>query len=122
MIVICEECGTKYQIDPSRIQAERVKTRCSACGNTIIINKPEDISQSSPNSQPEQEKIAADQLSSSSGSGSEYKSPEITEKETKPQKKGLRLKTKIFILFFFIPVILFIGAGSLYIIQLQNLS
>lgn len=122
MIVRCEECGAKYQIDPSRITAERVKTRCSACGNTIIIHKPEEqTSQSTPGSQPEHEEITSDQLSSPTPSEYEYNSPETAEESPKP-KKGMSLKTKIFILFFFIPVILFIGAGSLYILQLQNLS
>jgi len=29
MIVICEECGKKYQIDPSRIKATGAKAKCT---------------------------------------------------------------------------------------------
>ena len=40
MIVICEECGKKYQIDPSRIKGSGAKVKCPACGNIMHISKP----------------------------------------------------------------------------------
>ena len=40
MIVICEECGKKYQIDPSRIKATGAKAKCTGCGNMMTILKP----------------------------------------------------------------------------------
>ena len=41
MIIICEECGKKYQIDPSRIKGTGAKAKCTACGNMMTIPKPE---------------------------------------------------------------------------------
>ena len=41
MIIICEECGKKYQIDPSRIKATGARAKCTACGNMMTISKPE---------------------------------------------------------------------------------
>jgi HAMP domain-containing protein len=48
--------------------------------------------------------------------------PEVKEAVPKAKKKGMGLRFKIFILFFLVPIILFVGAGYLYLLQLENLS
>ncbi|MBW1898838.1 MAG: zinc-ribbon domain-containing protein [Deltaproteobacteria bacterium] len=40
MIIICEECGTKYRIDPSKIKGKDIKTKCKACSHLIVVKKP----------------------------------------------------------------------------------
>lgn len=37
MIVICRECGLKYQIDPGKIKGDRARMKCKGCSAGIII-------------------------------------------------------------------------------------
>jgi methyl-accepting chemotaxis protein len=41
MIVICEECGKKYKIDPGKIKGEQARFKCKACSHIITVNKVE---------------------------------------------------------------------------------
>lgn len=40
MLVICEECGKKYQIDPDKIKGEQASFACKACNHRIVVTKP----------------------------------------------------------------------------------
>ena len=40
MIVICEECGKKYRIDPEKIKGAKARFKCRACSNLITVEKP----------------------------------------------------------------------------------
>lgn len=40
MIVSCEECGKKYQIDPAIIKGDEAKFECKICKNLVIVQKP----------------------------------------------------------------------------------
>jgi len=48
--------------------------------------------------------------------------PELKEALPKAKKSGMGLRFKIFILFFLLPILLFVGAAYLYLWQLGNLS
>ena len=39
MLVICEDCAKKYNIDESRIKGNRARFSCNECGHIIIVNK-----------------------------------------------------------------------------------
>ncbi|MEE4242576.1 MAG: cache domain-containing protein [Desulfopila sp.] len=39
MVVICEECGLKYQIDPSKIVGDRARFNCKGCSTSIVVDK-----------------------------------------------------------------------------------
>lgn len=39
MVVICEECGLKYQIDPSKIKGEKARFKCKGCSTSIVVDK-----------------------------------------------------------------------------------
>ncbi|MBM9603245.1 HAMP domain-containing protein [Desulfopila inferna] len=41
MVVICEECGLKYQIDPSKIVGDKARFKCKGCSSSIIVDKTE---------------------------------------------------------------------------------
>ena len=41
MIVICEECGKKYRIDPSKIKGKAASFKCRVCTHVIMVTKPE---------------------------------------------------------------------------------
>ncbi|MFC1811573.1 cache domain-containing protein [Thermodesulfobacteriota bacterium] len=40
MVIICEECGRKYKIDPSKMKGEEAKFKCKSCSHMIVVNKP----------------------------------------------------------------------------------
>lgn len=39
MLVICEDCAKKYNIDESRIKGKRARFTCNECGHIIIVEK-----------------------------------------------------------------------------------
>jgi len=39
MLVICEDCAKKYNIDESKIRGNRARFTCNECGHIIIVNK-----------------------------------------------------------------------------------
>jgi len=39
MLVICEDCAKKYNIDASRIKGKRARFTCNECGHIIIVDK-----------------------------------------------------------------------------------
>jgi len=127
MIIICEECGKKYQIDPSRIKTASAKAKCTACGNMMSIPKLETKPVEPPPAlRPTRETPAKGEeppppREAPPSKGKEEK-PEVKEAVPKAEKKGMGLRSKIFILFFLVPIILFVGAGYLYLWQLKNLS
>ncbi|MCF8095016.1 MAG: zinc-ribbon domain-containing protein [Desulfobacteraceae bacterium] len=122
MIVRCEACGANYQIDPSKIKSDSIKTRCRACGHVIIVHKPETQSTESPSGlQPAQEESAAEPLGELEPA-EEKPRAESAYSEPKAKKRGISLRAKIFILFFFIPILLFACAGYFYLIQMDKLS
>lgn len=40
MIVKCEFCKTKFRLDLERVKSQRVRVRCSRCGNVFEVSKP----------------------------------------------------------------------------------
>ena len=39
MIVICEECGKKYRIDPAKIEGKAASFKCHICRHVIMVLK-----------------------------------------------------------------------------------
>jgi predicted Zn finger-like uncharacterized protein len=123
MIITCKECSRHYRVDHSNIKGNKAKARCKSCGNIIhiLIPKPK-------------EALPADAAAGIQESG--Y-SPGKVDRIAQPAKtiakiKNINFKTlntrvfglraKIFLLFFFIPIILFVGSGALFIGQMSKLS
>lgn len=50
MLVICEDCAKKYNIDETKIKGESAQFACQECGHIIVVKKPEIIAHSSKNS------------------------------------------------------------------------
>ncbi|MBW2066093.1 MAG: zinc-ribbon domain-containing protein [Deltaproteobacteria bacterium] len=129
MIVICEECGKKYQIDISKIKGDTAKSRCKACGQVITIRKPR-MSETKTLETP------AMPSSPNPGNGipSEAQAPspgkearEVSEKGARRVRRSLRkgrigLRGKMFVLFVCVPIILMAGAGLFYMKQIYALS
>ncbi len=47
MIVICEDCGKKYSVNPARIKGDTARVRCRACDHLMVITKPSEAGTSS---------------------------------------------------------------------------
>ncbi len=118
MIVICEECGKKYQIDAGRIKGKQARFKCKGCGHLVTVTKPAEEPAPAP---PRPEPGAG---ASAGETGKEKKKKEKKDKKEKkaagPKRLGLR--TKMFLLFFLVPILCIAAAGWLYIQQFNNLS
>jgi predicted Zn finger-like uncharacterized protein len=131
MIIICEECGKKYQIDPSRIKGKGAKAKCTGCGNMMSISKPEARPEAKPVEPPPALRPTREipakreeppRTKEEPPSTVVEETPEAKEAAAKAKKRGMGLRFKIFILFFLFPILLFVGAAYLYLWQLENLS
>lgn len=40
MLVICEDCAKKYNIDETRIKGDRARFSCRECGHIIVVERP----------------------------------------------------------------------------------
>jgi predicted Zn finger-like uncharacterized protein len=132
MIVICEECGKKYDIDPSKIRGERARFKCKACNHVITVTKPaaeplepaaipED---SPPPSPPPREHVVKKE---EGPRASELKKERKPAKAKTPKVAGLKsrrigLRGKMLILFLLVPIVFIAAAGALYWWQLNSLS
>jgi HAMP domain-containing protein/DNA-directed RNA polymerase subunit RPC12/RpoP len=41
MLVICEDCAKKYNIDENKIKGESARFSCKECGHIIVVRKPD---------------------------------------------------------------------------------
>jgi len=116
MIIICEECGKKYRIDPANIRGKAASFKCRACAHVIVVSKP-----APPKSDPRPtlESVTA-AVDDSSPAGAADSGP--TTGMTQRRKKGLGLRSKMFFLFMLVPLILMSGASLLYLWQLESMS
>jgi len=132
MIVICEECGKKYQIDAGKIRGKQARFTCKSCGNPVTVFKPEEPPAAvepaaAPPSAPEAG--FQNQATPAPEAGPEPPPAEDEKKGKKEKKrkefsapKRLGLRAKMMVLFFVVPILCVAAAGWLYIQQLQNLS
>jgi len=125
MIILCEECGKKYRIDPSKVGEGGLKFRCKACNHVITVSKPE-TKEPEPETFIEPEEETGTVRTESATVAPEEKA----EKRVKPTadflaagKKGrLGLRSKMILLFFVLPIIIVAAAGILYLQQMSSLS
>ena len=127
MIVICEECGKKYRINASKIKGTAARFKCRVCTHMIMVSKPESGSPA--------EKVAdfsATITEMDSAKKQEAKpEPEIKldrasaeRTQVRPGRKtgAFNLRTKMLLLFLFIPLLLMTGVSFLYLWQLEQMS
>ncbi len=128
MIVICEECGKKYKVDPSKIQGKDARFKCKACNNLITVDKPEDNPTPFSIELPATEPTAAldvNDLIARPSKPEPAKSPLGKRKKMKPEKKKskfLGLRSKMILLFMVVPLLLIAAAGALYLVQMKQLT
>lgn len=125
MIIICEECGKKYQIDPLKIKEGGMRAKCRSCGNMMTITQParKPMEAARPLQAPKEPPRRVEGVPPApmeTKKAAEKK--EKVKKKARPGKKGMGLRSKIFLLFFVVPIVLITGAGLLYLWQLKDLS
>ena len=120
MIVICEECGKKYRIDPSKIKGQAASFKCRACTHLIVVPKPEPPpAQSEIDTRPTLESITTTIDNRSAAVTSEARQ---AAKKARRRSKGIGLRAKMLLLFMVVPIILMAGASLLYLWQLESMS
>jgi len=123
MIVICEDCGKKYRIDPSKIKGKIAKFKCKACNHIITVSKPEPNPPPSPPPFIEADQEVGEQKDSSVDTRAETK-PLRRSRRTKSSLSsgGLGLRAKMFILFFTLPILFFAFSSLLLMRQMDELA
>ncbi len=123
MIVICEECGKKYNIDPLKIKSDKAKFKCNVCDFIITVIKPVETPTTSFPKAPFIEPDEEVDVKKTSAYKRKNKRKYARIKKTKGfNLKAIGLRSKMLLLFFFIPIILIIAANILYLGQMNNLS
>ena len=127
MIVICEECGKKYRIDASKIRGTAARFKCRVCTHMIMVSKP-------------QPAAPAEKVTDFSATITEVETAKKQDSKTEPeinldqpasrrthvrpgrQTGVFNLRTKMLLLFLFIPLLLMTGVSFLYLWQLEEMS
>jgi predicted Zn finger-like uncharacterized protein len=120
MIIICEECGKKYRIDPSKIKGQAASFKCRTCTHLIVVSKPEP-----PPAQPEIDtRPTLESITTTIDNRSTAVTSEARQAAQKARRrsKGIGLRAKMLLLFMVVPIILMAGASLLYLWQLESIS
>jgi predicted Zn finger-like uncharacterized protein len=127
MIVICEECGKKYRIDPSKIKGAAARFKCRVCTHMIMVSKTQEAPAAA--STVELSATETDVESAETGeasAGSEIKLDRSAGERipVKPTRRSgpMNLRTKMLLLFFFVPLLLMIAASLLYLWQFDKMA
>lgn len=128
MIVICEECGKKYQIDPDKLKGETGKAKCKACGNLITIKKSDSKAPDPtppPPPPPEEEKALQEEqepVSKPLPEDSKESESKKRKKKSSSRVRSLGVRSKMILLFVSLPTLFMCATALFSIDQLQNLS
>lgn len=106
MIVICEECGRKYRVDPDRIVGQAAGFSCRACGHRIRVVKPERTQA------PAAEPAAAVPTRSDEPAAAPW--PPVAPRF---RRSGLGLRAKAWVLGFLLPGLLPLAAAGVVLLE-----
>ena len=121
MIVICEECGKKYRIDPSKIKGKAASFKCRSCTHLIVVSKPEPPPEP-PETEPRPTLESITTTIDDDATGPMADADPAPETSRRRRTKGLGLRAKMLLLFMLVPIILMAGASLLYLLQLETMS
>jgi len=126
MVVICEKCGKRYRVDPVKIKGKAASFNCHVCSDVIMVFKAR-VTPPQPDSKMKTtsattivEQLAVD--------GADIKDRAPSTDDTKAgtqhrrKTKGLGLRAKMILLFFFIPSLLTAGASLYYLGYFETIS
>jgi HAMP domain-containing protein len=127
MIVICEECGKKYRLDVSKIKGSAARFKCRVCTHMIMVSKPQSASPAIA----VEEFPATKKAAEAAGKQAPATEPDIALDRSASERDRVRpvrkagvfnLRTKMLLLFLFVPLVFMIGASLLYLWQLEQMS
>jgi len=124
MIIICEECGKKYRIDPSKIKGRAASFKCRSCSHQIVVSKPAPPPEPPPESPPAEPRPTLESITTTIDDSSADKTADADQPAAKSRRrhKGLGLRAKMLLLFMVVPIVLMIGASLLYLWQLETMA
>ena len=126
MIVICEECGKKYRVDPSKIKGKAASFKCHICRHVIMVLKarlipPQPDSKMKVTSATTiDDRLNADGAETKDGTPTADKAKDGTRHRRKAGGFGLR--AKMLLLFLFIPLILTAGLSLFHLWHFETTS
>ena len=129
MIVICEECGKKYRIDPAKIKGRAASFKCRTCTHLIVVSKPEPLAPEpaaaprAPESRPTLESITGsieDGATTAVSDAAVMPAAAETGIQRPRRAGGVGLRSKMLLLFLLIPMVLMAAASLLYLRQLET--
>jgi HAMP domain-containing protein/DNA-directed RNA polymerase subunit RPC12/RpoP len=101
VIVICEECGKKYSVVPSRIRGAAAGFSCRRCGHQIVVAKP-------PQALPADAALPA-------------KAAVVDAAPARPHRKGMGLRAEMVVIVLVFPLLLMAGAAFIFWQQVESL-
>jgi methyl-accepting chemotaxis protein len=107
MIVICDKCGLKYKVDPSKIKGEQARLTCRGCSYVITVKKQELMDEPAPT-----DTTASVTDSAESGAARSLYDPATDAMENKdtvvtplPRRSGLGLTAKVILLMLLVSLV-----------------
>jgi HAMP domain-containing protein/DNA-directed RNA polymerase subunit RPC12/RpoP len=102
VIVICEECGKKYSVVPSRIRGAAAGFTCSRCGHRIVVAKPPEAppGRTAPPAAPARESAAP----------------------PRPHRKGPGMRAEMVGIVLVFPLLVMAGAVIIFLQQVESLA
>lgn len=127
MIVICEECGKKYRIDPSKIKGDAARFKCRVCAHMIMVSKPSQVPSKAegtdiPVSEPAPDAAPKELPANEPEIKLDPVASEHVQAKSALKSGPFNLRLKMLLLFFFIPFVLLIGASLLYLWQQDKMA
>lgn len=93
MIVTCEKCRKRYEVDLDKFEGEVSRFKCTSCGNIVSVSKSKAKPVAAAPLKAKPQKAAAPRLESFGLKG-----------------RRLGLRSKIFLIFFIIPIMMLVAA------------
>lgn len=115
MIVLCENCGKKYQIGLEMFKQDKINFKCRDCNHVNSVNKPP----------AEEEEFKVEDLPTDSQMESDQTSDVNSSLSVSPSTGGsskLGIRGRMILLFVIVPVALMIIGGIIYLRQSNLLS
>ena len=119
MIVICEECGKKYRVDPAKIKGKAASFKCHICNHVIMVLKERAIPpQADAKMKIKQTATSDDQLAVDGNDTNDIRPAAEKSKVGRRhhgKAGGGSLRTKMLLLFLLVPLLLTAGVNLFYL-------
>lgn len=131
MIIICDKCQAKYQIDDLHIKKTRMLAKCKFCSNQLLIEKPrEEKLQEAPPTESAEKQYAQqtdEQIDTESATipdtvSCQESASHFSQENELSQKKSPGIRGKMFFFFFVIPALLIALICALLYYQFNSYS